>query len=278
MKKHYSYPVVLSIAGTDPSGGAGIQADLKTFSALGCYGMSVITALVAQNTKGVRSIHNVPPGFVKEQLDTVLEDIRPDAIKIGMVHTPELVEVIAATLKRYPDIPVVFDPVMIATSGDRLIEEPTVDAIIDELFPLTAVITPNMDEASFLISENITTVADMEQAGVKIVNLGCNNVLLKGGHLQSKELTSILFNKNGVVEKYTSHRVETNNVHGSGCTLSSAIASCIARGETLEKAVALAQEYINGAIQQGADVAIGNGNGPLNHFYNPHKMIKNEME
>lgn len=278
MKKHYSYPVVLSIAGTDPSGGAGIQADLKTFSALGCYGMSVITALVAQNTKGVRSIHNVPPGFVKEQLDTVLEDIRPDAIKIGMVHTPELVEVIAATLKRYPDIPVVFDPVMIATSGDRLIEESTVDAIINELFPLTAVITPNMDEASFLISENITTVADMEQAGVKIVNLGCNNVLLKGGHLQAKELTSILFNKNGVVEKYTSHRVETNNVHGSGCTLSSAIASCIARGETLEKAVALAQEYINGAIQQGADVAIGNGNGPLNHFYNPHKMIKNEME
>ena len=278
MKKHYSYPVVLSIAGTDPSGGAGIQADLKTFSALGCYGMSAITALVAQNTKGVRSIHNVPPSFVKEQLDTVLEDICPHAIKIGMVHTPELVEVIAATLKHYPDIPVVFDPVMIATSGDRLIEEPTVDAIINELFPLTAVITPNMDEASFLISENITTVADMEQAGVKIVNLGCNNVLLKGGHLQSKELTSILFNKNGVVEKYTSHRVETNNVHGSGCTLSSAIASCIARGETLEKAVALAQEYINGAIQQGADVAIGNGNGPLNHFYNPHKMIKNEME
>lgn len=278
MTKQYKYPVVLTIAGTDPSGGAGIQADLKTFSALGCYGMSVITALVAQNTQGVRSIHNVPAAFVQEQLDAVLEDIRPDAIKIGMVHTPQLVEVIAATLQRYHDIPVVFDPVMIATSGHRLIEEPTVEAIIRQLFPLAAVITPNMDEASFLINEKIETVNDMRAAGGKIIALGCNSVLLKGGHLKSEKLTSILFSKNGFEATYESDRVDTNNVHGSGCTLSSAIASYIARGEKLEDAVSLAQEYINGAIYNGRDVVIGHGNGPLNHSYNPQKMIKNEME
>lgn len=278
VRKKYTYPVVLSIAGTDPSGGAGIQADLKTFSALGCYGMSVITALVAQNTQGVRSIHTVPPGFVQDQLNAVLEDIRPDAIKIGMVHTPELAVVIASTLKRYPDIPVVFDPVMIATSGDRLIEEPTVQAIINELFPLTTVITPNMDEASYLINAKIETVEDMADAGGEIMALGCKNVLLKGGHLKSSKLTSMLFDKKGVVETYTSERIETNNIHGSGCTLSSATAAYIARGKGLNKAVAFAQEYINGAILNGADVAIGHGNGPLNHFYNSQKMIKNEME
>jgi hydroxymethylpyrimidine/phosphomethylpyrimidine kinase len=277
MTKQYKYPVVLTIAGTDPSGGAGIQADLKTFSALGCYGMSVITALVAQNTQGVRAIHSVPPSFVNEQLIAVMEDIRPDAIKIGMVHTPELVEVIAATLKQYPDIPVVFDPVMIATSGHRLIEEPTVEAIIKQLFPLAAIITPNMDEASFLINEKIETVDDMKAAGEKIMKLGCNSVLLKGGHLKSEKLTSLLFDETGLAATYESDRIETKNVHGSGCTLSSAIAAYIARGEKPPAAVSLAQEFINGAIFHGRDVVIGHGNGPLNHSYNPQKMIKNEM-
>lgn len=277
MTKQYKYTTVLTIAGTDPSGGAGIQADLKTFSALGCYGMSVITALVAQNTQGVRAIHNVPPAFVQAQLNAVIEDIKPDTIKIGMVHTPELVNVIAETLKRYPDIPAVFDPVMIATSGDRLIEESTIEAIIAELFPVTALITPNMDEASLLSGMAIHTVDDMKAAAEKIMNLGCNALLLKGGHLKQEKLTSILYDKQGTVETYVSDRVETNNVHGSGCTLSSAIASYIARGEVLPTAVALAQEYINGAIYNGRDVAIGHGNGPLNHFYNPQKMIKNEM-
>lgn len=277
MTKQYKYPVVLTIAGTDPSGGAGIQADLKTFSALGCYGMSVITALVAQNTQGVRAIHSVPPSFVNEQLIAVMEDIRPGAIKIGMVHTPELVEVIAATLKQYPDIPVVFDPVMIATSGHRLIEEPTVEAIIKQLFPLVAIITPNMDEASFLINEKIETVDDMKAAGEKIMKLGCNSILLKGGHLKSEKLTSLLFDESGLTATYESDRIETKNVHGSGCTLSSAIAAYIARGGKPAAAVSLAQEYINGAIFHGRDVIIGHGNGPLNHSYNPQKMIKNEM-
>ena len=278
MKKKYTYSTVLTIAGTDPSGGAGIQADLKTFSALGCYGMSVITALVAQNTTGVRAIHNVPGEFVQQQLDAVMDDIRPDAIKIGMVHTPQLVEVIANTLKRYPDIPVVFDPVMVATSGDKLIEDATIEVIVSQLFPLVTLITPNMDEASLLANMAIETVAQMQQAGEVIAQMGCKALLMKGGHLKSEQLTSILINKSGIVSTYISDKVDTNNVHGSGCTLSSAIASYLARGEELQDAVALAQEYINGAIYYGSDVLIGKGNGPLNHFYNPQTMIKNEME
>lgn len=278
MKKKYTYSTVLTIAGTDPSGGAGIQADLKTFSALGCYGMSVITALVAQNTTGVRAIHNVPGEFVQQQLDAVMDDIRPDAIKIGMVHTPQLVEVIANTLKRYPDIPVVFDPVMVATSGDKLIEDATIEVIVSLLFPLVTLITPNMDEASLLANMTIETVAQMQQAGEVIAQMGCKALLMKGGHLKSEQLTSILINKSGIVSTYISDKVDTNNVHGSGCTLSSAIASYLARGEKLQDAVALAKEYINGAIYYGSDVLIGKGNGPLNHFYNPQTMIKNEME
>lgn len=278
MKKKYTYPTVLTIAGTDPSGGAGIQADLKTFSALGCYGMSVITALVAQNTTGVRGIHNVSAQFVEQQLDAVMEDIRPNAIKIGMVHTSQLVEVIAATLKKYPDIPVVFDPVMVATSGDKLIEDATIAVIVSQLFPLVTLITPNMDEASLLSNMPIETVSQMQQAGEVISATGCKALLMKGGHLQTEQLTSILMDRNGIVNTYVSDKVDTNNVHGSGCTLSSAIASYLARGEELQNAVALAQEYINGAIYHGRDVLIGNGNGPLNHFYNPQTMIKNEME
>ena len=278
MKKKYTYPTVLTIAGTDPSGGAGIQADLKTFSALGCYGMSVITALVAQNTTGVWAIHNIPPDFVQQQLDAVMEDIRPDAIKIGMVHTLQLVEVIAAALKKYPDIPVVFDPVMVATSGDKLIEDATIEVIVSQLFPLVTLITPNMDEASLLAGMPIETVAQMQQAGNIISRTGCKAILMKGGHLKTEQLTSILMDENGIVNTYVSDKVDTNNVHGSGCTLSSAIASYMARGEELQNAVALAQEYINGAIYHGRDVLIGNGNGPLNHFYNPQTMIKNELE
>ena len=278
MKKKYTYSTVLTIAGTDPSGGAGIQADLKTFSALGCYGMSVITALVVQNTTGVRAIHNVPGEFVQQQLDAVMDDIRPDAIKIGMVHTPQLVEVIANTLKRHPDIPVVFDPVMVATSGDKLIEDATIEVIVSLLFPLVTLITPNMDEASLLANMTIETVAQMQQAGEVIAQMGCKALLMKGGHLKSEQLTSILINKSGIVSTYISDKVDTNNVHGSGCTLSSAIASYLARGEELQDAVALAQEYINGAIYYGSDVLIGKGNGPLNHFYNPQTMIKNEMD
>lgn len=273
--KNYTYPVVLTIAGSDSGGGAGIQADLKTFSALGCYGTSVLTALTAQNTLGVTGIHSVPPAFVQAQLDAVLQDIRPLAIKIGMVHSPELVAVIAEMLLHYPDIPVVLDPVMVATSGDRLIAQETVTHLVAQLFPLSALITPNLDEAALLANMPIKTVNDMHSAGNIIMQQGCHALLLKGGHLQQQELTSLLFMPNGNVEHFTSHKVETQNMHGSGCTLSSAIAAYLARGESLNSAVALAQEYVHNAIFYGKDVATGKGHGPLNHFYNPQKMILN---
>ncbi|RDI16031.1 bifunctional hydroxymethylpyrimidine kinase/phosphomethylpyrimidine kinase [Flavobacterium sp. AG291] len=275
--KKYTYPTVLTIAGTDPSGGAGIQADLKTFAALGCYGMSVVTALVAQNTCGVRAIHSVPPEFVREQLLAVLEDIRPNAIKIGMVHSVGLVDVIVDILAAYPDIPVVFDPVMIATSGHRLIEEDTVAAIVEKLFPLSAVITPNMDEASFLTGIPVKGIDDMQEAAAMIMQMKPKSLLLKGGHLQSEKLTSMLVNAAGLIQEYHSDKIDTKNMHGSGCTLSSAIASYLAIGDTIRDAVAKAQEYVHGAIFNAADVVIGKGNGPLNHSYNPQKMIKNEM-
>lgn len=277
MKNRYKYPTVLTIAGTDPTGGAGIQADLKTFSALGCYGMSVITALVAQNTCGVRAIHSVPPAFVQAQLQAVLDDILPDAIKIGMVHSLELVNVIADVLKQHPQIPVVFDPVMIATSGDRLIEERTVEAIVAQLFPLATLITPNMDEASLLANIPVRTVEDMQTAAKKIMNMGTNALLLKGGHLESDELTSLLIGKEGLIKTLHSDKIETKNMHGSGCTLSSAIAAYLAQGYLLTEAVSKAQDYVHDAVYNAVDVVVGKGNGPLNHFYNPQKMIKNEM-
>lgn len=276
--KHYTYPAVLTIAGSDSGGGAGIQADLKTFSALGCYGMSVITALTAQNTLGVTGIHSIPPDFVKAQLDAVLQDISPKAIKIGMINNAELVAVIAEALQQYPDIPVVLDPVMVATSGHRLIAKDTVKHLVNQLFPLAALITPNLDEAALLANMPIKTVSDMETAGHIIMEQGCNALLLKGGHLKQEQLTSLLFTEDGKVERFTSAKIETKNMHGSGCTLSSAIAAYIARGGSLQNAVALAQDYVHHAIYNGKDVTTGKGHGPLNHFYNPLKMILNEME
>jgi len=275
--KKYTYPAVLTIAGSDSGGGAGIQADIKTFSALGCYGMSVITALTAQNTLGVTGIHSVPPDFVTAQLNAVLQDIRPLAIKIGMVHSAELVAVIANVLQQYPDIPVILDPVMVATSGDRLIAEETVQHLVTQLFPLSTLITPNLDEAALLANMQIATVQDMQTAGQIIMQQGCNALLLKGGHLQQDRLTSLLFTIDGNVQSFTSDKIETNNMHGSGCTLSSAIAAYMARGENLVKAIASAHEYVHNAIVYGKDVSTGKGHGPLNHFFNPQKMIINAL-
>ena len=277
--KHYTYPTVLTIAGSDPSGGAGIQADLKTFSALGCYGMSAITALTAQNTLGVTGIHSIPPDFVAQQLDTLLQDITPNAIKIGMVHTPQLAVVIADFLLQFPHIPVVLDPVMIATSGDRLIEDATAAAIIQKLFPLATIITPNMDEASLLAGIPVTSVPDMQAAGKKILSMGSKAVLVKGGHLPSETLTSLLFaSQSHEVTEYTSQKIATKNMHGSGCTLSSAIAAYLALGYALPQAVQKAQDYVHGAILHGADVITGKGHGPLNHFYNPQTLKKHDLE
>jgi hydroxymethylpyrimidine/phosphomethylpyrimidine kinase len=275
----------MTVAGFDPSGGAGIQADIKTISALGCFATSALTALPVQNTCGVRSIHPVPVEVVAGQMRAIIDDIPPDAIKIGMVHSVELVDTIAGVLGGYPAAGwgdrVVFDPVMVATSGHRLIEDATVGAIVERLFPVAAVITPNMDEAAVLAGMAIETLDDMYAAGEKILALGCRSLLLKGGHLAAPRLTSLFFDGAGGVAEFHSERVETCNTHGSGCTLSSAIAAYLARGESLSDAVARAQEYVSAAIIHGADVKTGRGNGPLNHFHNPEKLIKkpykNEM-
>jgi hydroxymethylpyrimidine/phosphomethylpyrimidine kinase len=275
--KKYRYPSVLTIAGFDGSGGAGIQGDMKTISALGCFATSVLTALPVQNTTGVKTIYPIPYQAVKEQIETILEDIFPDAIKIGMVHTSELVDTIVTTLHRYAKTPLVFDPVMIASSGHRLINDETIQTIIDKLFPIANIITPNLDEANTLAQMRIETVEEMYQAGEKIKKLGAKRILLKGGHLKATLLTSLFFADDGQVHEFHFEKYDTNNTHGSGCTLSSAIASYLALGKPMLEAVTAAQAYVQQAIYHGKDVAIGNGNGPLNHFFNPQKLIKNEL-
>ncbi len=193
--KKYTCPSVLTIAGFDGSGGAGIQADIKTFSALGCFATSALTALPVQNTQGVRKIYPIPESAVAEQIEAIMDDIFPQAVKIGMVHTPQLVETIVNTLAKYPKIPVVFDPVMVATSGHRLIEEETVNTIINKLFPIADVITPNMDEAAILAKAEVKTLEDMQAAGKLISGLGCKSILLKGGHQESDIITSLFLTK-----------------------------------------------------------------------------------
>ncbi|MEK9951929.1 MAG: bifunctional hydroxymethylpyrimidine kinase/phosphomethylpyrimidine kinase [Curvibacter sp.] len=268
--KHY--PRVLSIAGSDSGGGAGIQADLKTFSALGCYGMTAITALTAQNTQGVRGIHGVPPEFLAAQLDAVLEDIGADAVKIGMLHAPEIVRVVAQAIRKYKLKHVVLDPVMVATSGDRLIAEETVSVLVQELFPLATVITPNLDEAELLLGHTIAGIPALEGAARELQALGAPSVLLKGGHLKGDEVVDLLLQGDRVPLRLASPRIASENVHGTGCTLSSAIAAQLALGHGLEDAVRLARAYILGAIAAGADVHTGHGHGPLNHGHAPVAM------
>lgn len=275
--KKYKVPTVLSIAGFDGSGGAGIQADTKTISSLGCYAMNVLTALPVQNTQGVKNIFDIPVEAVKEQLDCLFEDIYPDSIKIGMVHNSKLVETISDFLKDYKGS-IVFDPVMVSTSGHRLIQEETIAAIKELLFPLAHIITPNLDEVSVLVGREISTVHAMEEVADEILSLGCNAALLKGGHLQSDILTSILIKKNQAAQYFESRRVQTKNTHGSGCSLSSAIASFLARGYHLEQSTENALMYINSAIKGSKDLVIGKGNGPLNHFFNPQRLIKYELD
>ncbi|WP_313262170.1 bifunctional hydroxymethylpyrimidine kinase/phosphomethylpyrimidine kinase [Sphingobacterium sp.] len=275
--KKYKVPTVLSIAGFDGSGGAGIQADTKTISSLGCYAMNVLTALPLQNTQGVKNIFDIPVEAVKEQLDCLFEDIYPDSIKIGMVHNSKLVETIANSLKDYKGS-IVFDPVMVSTSGHRLIHEETIAAIKELLFPIAQIITPNLDEVSVLVGREISSVHAMEEVADEILSLGCNAALLKGGHLQSDILTSILIQKNHAAQYFESKRVNTKNTHGSGCSLSSAIASFLARGYHLEQSTEKALMYINSAIKGSKDLLIGKGNGPLNHFFNPQRLIKYEMD
>lgn len=277
MSKQYSYPSVLTIAGSDGSGGAGFQGDIKTISAIGCFATTAITALPVQNTMGVQSIYPIPITAVGEQIDAIFEDITPNAIKIGMVHHTTLAQLIAQKLRTQSNIPVVFDPVMVANSGDRLIEEDTVQSLIVDLFPLATIITPNLDEAALLIGAPIDSVAAMYEAGEQIMKLGCKSLLLKGAHLATPINTSLFFDVDGTITQFDQERYDTNNTHGSGCTLSSAIASYLAIGCSLKDAVSKGLSFVHQAIFHAKDVVIGKGHGPLNHFFNPQKLIKNEL-
>ena len=277
------YPRILSIAGSDSGGGAGIQADLKTCSALGCYGMTAITAITAQNTCGVQGIHAIPPEMLCQQIDAVVGDIGVDAVKIGMLHDPEVVHIVAQAIRQYRFKHIVLDPVMVATSGDALIARETIAVLVDELFPLVSVITPNLDEASLLLARPIQYVDELNTAAQDLQALGAPAVLLKGGHLAEQpngnsngaQVTDVLlYAQDGEMrtQTYTNPRILSHNTHGTGCTLSSAIACYLALGESLPDAVAQARAYIVQAIEQGKNVHTGQGHGPLNHGFAPVAM------
>ena len=277
------YPRILSIAGSDSGGGAGIQADLKTCSALGCYGMTAITAITAQNTLGVVGIHAIPPEMLRQQIDAVVGDIGVDAVKIGMLHDPEVVHIVAQAIRQYRFKHIVLDPVMVATTGDALIARETIAVLVDELFPLVSVITPNLDEASLLLARPIQYVDELNAAAQDLQALGTPAVLLKGGHLAEQpdgnstgvQVTDVLlYTQDGAIHTrtYTSPRIISRNTHGTGCTLSSAIACHLALGESLPDAVANARAYIVQAIEQGKNVHTGQGHGPLNHGFAPVAM------
>lgn len=269
------YINVLTIAGSDSGGGAGIQADLKTFSALGCFGTSVITAVTAQNTLGVQSVHGIPAQMIYDQLQAVLEDIKPVAIKIGMINRAEVVEVIESLLIKYNNlVPVILDPVMVATSGDRLIEPDTVNCLKSILFPMATLVTPNIDEAIILSGVAITNLDDMITAGRKIIADGAKAVLVKGGHLIGPIIYDVFISGKAEPIVLESDFIYTTNLHGTGCTLSSAIAAEMAKGPDLLNAIKSAKIYISNALEGGSNVKTGNGNGPLNHFFNPLKLIK----
>jgi hydroxymethylpyrimidine/phosphomethylpyrimidine kinase len=266
------YARVLSIAGSDSGGGAGIQADLKTFAALGCYGMSAVTALTAQNTLGVHGIHAVPPDFLRQQIDAVVADIGVDAVKIGMLHEPAVVAVVAEAIERHRLAHVVLDPVMVATSGDRLITPATAEALVRALFPRVSLVTPNLDEAALLLGRRIDDAGALEAAAHDLLALGAHAVLLKGGHLPGTECVDLLVRRGAPLLRLASPRIASRNVHGTGCTLSSAIAAQLALGLGLDEAVRQARAWVLAAIAAGADVQTGRGHGPLNHGHAPRPM------
>ena len=268
--KHY--PRLLTIAGSDSGGGAGIQADLKTFCALGCYGMTAITAITAQNTLGVRAIHGIPADMLKAQIQAVVEDIGVDAVKIGMLHSPEIVEVVAWAIDHYHLKKVVLDPVMVATSGDTLVGQDTVQVLVRELFPRATLVTPNLDEAALLLKRGITHSDELEAAALDLLAMGANAALLKGGHLAGAQVVDVLARPGHAPVRLQAQRIDSRNVHGTGCTLSSAIAAHLALGDDLPGAVHQARAYILRAIASGADVQTGQGHGPLNHGLAPVAM------
>jgi hydroxymethylpyrimidine/phosphomethylpyrimidine kinase len=259
--------IALTIAGSDSSGGAGIQADLKTFSALNVYGASVITALTAQNTRGVDDVMVVPPEFVLAQMRSVMSDLAVDAIKIGMLGTQGVIDAVVEGLSEFPGVPVVLDPVMVATSGDPLLDEDAVDSLRAKLVPLATLITPNLKEAALLLGEPEDRREKwMEGRAQRLLDLGARAVLLKGGDSDGDTALDILVDGSGV-QRLDVPRVATKNTHGTGCTLSSAIAAELAKGEPLDKAVKKAKVYVTAAIMAADELEIGEGRGPVHHFH-----------
>ena len=260
-------PVALTIAGSDSSGGAGIQADLKTFAALGVYGASVITALTAQNTQGVTGIHQVPPDFVTAQIDAVFADLEVAAVKIGMVAELSVIEAIAAGLTRWSPKHIVLDPVMVATSGDRLLANDAVEALRAKLVPRASILTPNLPEAAALLGEPVaSSEVAIEDQGRRLLALGCPAVVIKGGHGQGSESIDYLVRESGTIA-LAAPRVATQNTHGTGCSLSSAIAAGLAKGEDLETAVRNAKAFVSAAITGSDRFSVGHGHGPIHHFH-----------
>jgi hydroxymethylpyrimidine/phosphomethylpyrimidine kinase len=259
--------VALTIAGSDSSGGAGIQADLKTFAALGVYGASVITAVTAQNTKGVTAVHPIPADFVTAQLEAVFSDLDIGAVKIGMLADAAIIQAIAVALKRVAPKAVVLDPVMMATSGDRLLASDAIDALKTKLIPLAKIVTPNLPEAASLLNEEIaSSAAAIEAQGRRLLALGSSAVLMKGGHGKGPESTDILITANSV-KALSAPRIVTENTHGTGCSLSSAIAAGLAKGEDLTTAVRNAKAFVSAAIAAADRFSIGHGHGPIHHFH-----------
>jgi hydroxymethylpyrimidine/phosphomethylpyrimidine kinase len=260
-------PVALTIAGSDSSGGAGIQADLKTFAALGAYGASVVTALTAQNTNGVTGIHLVPSAFVTAQIDAVFSDLDLKAVKIGMVAQLATIDAIVAGLTRWSPGQVVLDPVMVATSGDRLLDRDAISALRIKLIPRASLITPNLPEAAALLEEPVAvSEAAIESQGRRLLAMGCGAVLIKGGHGQGSESIDYLVSGNGTIA-LAAPRIATQNTHGTGCSLSSAIAAGLAKGEDLETAVRHAKAWVSAAIAAADRLGIGHGHGPIHHFH-----------
>lgn len=258
---------ILSIAGSDPSGGAGIQADLKAFAARGTYGMAVLTALTAQNTRGVSGVHLVPAAFVADQIRAVFSDVRVDAVKIGMIASAEIAEAVADVLQAHPGIPVVLDPVMVAKGGHSLLAADAVDALKRRLLPLSTLITPNLPEAAALLG---TVEAQdrpaMTRQAEQLLTLGPRAVLIKGGHLETAESPDVLASRHETVW-FEAARIDTANTHGTGCTLSSAIAAELGKGFDLVEAVRAAKSYLAGAIAGSGELAVGSGHGPVHHFH-----------
>ena len=268
----FRYSCVMSVAGSDSSGGAGIQADLKTFAALGCYGMTAISAITAQNTCGVSAVMVVSPTMLREQIEAVFDDITVDALKIGMLPSRDHIQVIGDVIDRYKIPNIVLDPVLASTSGAQFMDAQAIPHLVKNLFRRVDLITPNLVEAGRLLGRDVVNRVDMEQAAFDLLRLGARAVLLKGGHLASDLVADVLVTDDGRVVWMQGSRIATRNSHGTGCTLSSAIAACLAKGESLQSAVVQARAFVRCALEAGAVATVGIGNGPLNHGFAPLQM------